>query len=207
MLLTDGMFSHDGGIAPLKEYLAVLPGNGMICWTMPMARQCWAKRARQPGIRRSFQAADHPNHHLEQGIWGLRRRGIGYARTARRQSFHKAGCSSATLPCPCLWRMRRLNPSQFCRADKKLRARLNQNMAWVKGKLSPGFSGGWIRPARFSLSFPRAPGKRRLETALLAAGYSSARSSNTGGPESGYFRFAISSEHTARQLQIWFRRC
>ncbi len=29
-LLTDGMFSHDGGIAPLKEYMSVVPANAVI---------------------------------------------------------------------------------------------------------------------------------------------------------------------------------
>src|SRR5258708_33624880 len=30
LLLTDGMLSHDGSVAPIKEYLAYLPARGLV---------------------------------------------------------------------------------------------------------------------------------------------------------------------------------
>src|ERR1700743_2396021 len=30
LLMTDGMFSHDGSVAPLRDYLKILPADGMI---------------------------------------------------------------------------------------------------------------------------------------------------------------------------------
>ena len=30
IVLTDGMFSHDGSVAPLREYLKILPAHGLI---------------------------------------------------------------------------------------------------------------------------------------------------------------------------------
>jgi 7-keto-8-aminopelargonate synthetase-like enzyme len=49
--------------------------------------------------------------------------------------------------------------------------------------------------------FPQTPREgQKLKARLLAAGIHSPFIKYPGGPRSGYFRFALSSEHTQRQV-------
>jgi len=92
------------------------------------------------------------------------------------------------------------------RADKTLRARLARNSAFVKTALR-----------KAGISIPETPGpivaielrladaNVRLKRSLLAAGIYPPHLHYPGGPPDGYFRFAISSEHTPAQLNTLIR--
>jgi len=86
--------------------------------------------------------------------------------------------------------------------DAGLRKRLFANIQWVRKELE---AAGITLPEHASPIFPIVPKSKgeaeRLKKTLLKAGIYPPFIQYPGGPASGYFRFAISSEHTREQLQ------
>jgi 7-keto-8-aminopelargonate synthetase-like enzyme len=86
--------------------------------------------------------------------------------------------------------------------DAGLRKRLFANIQWLRKEL---LMAGVALPEDASPIFPILPKSKseaeKLKKALLKAEIYPPFIQYPGGPESGYFRFAISSEHTREQLQ------
>ena len=87
------------------------------------------------------------------------------------------------------------------KANPALRRRLLANAAHVKTSLREAGLPLTETPGPIVLLIPRHTSETaRLQRALLAAGIYPPFLKYPGGPEHGYFRFAISSEHTRPQL-------
>ncbi len=86
--------------------------------------------------------------------------------------------------------------------DASLQKRLFANIEWLRKKLK---AAGFDLPENANPIFPIIPESKqkteRLKKSLLKAGIYPPFIQYPGGPTNGYFRFAVSSEHTREQLQ------
>ncbi|MDE3067159.1 MAG: pyridoxal phosphate-dependent aminotransferase family protein [Verrucomicrobiota bacterium] len=203
MVLTDGMFSHFGSVAPLRAYLKSLPRNGLIL----------VDDAHGAGVlgRTGKGAPEIENVRRRQIIqcitlskaFGVFGGAILGTRELRRRIFERSRSFIGGTPLPLPLANAALRAVEIMRADgNRLRRRLNQNAASAKAALRKA---GW--------SIPEAPGPvipihtqtasdtDGLKRHLLAAGIYPPFLNYPGGDANGYFRFAISSEHTGAQLE------
>jgi 7-keto-8-aminopelargonate synthetase-like enzyme len=201
LVLTDGMFSHDGSIAPLKEYLAALPAGGMILLDDAHGAGVLGKTGRGTpelaGIstKRIIQTIT-----LSKGF-GVYGGAVLGPRQLRSSILAKSRMFVGNTPLPLPLASAAIKSIAILKSDKKLRARLAQNTAWLKGELKRHGLPVMETPSPiFALVPQSAKEAERVKKRLLTRGIYPPFIKYPGGPESGYFRFAISSEHTAKQL-------
>ncbi|HEV2328896.1 MAG TPA: pyridoxal phosphate-dependent aminotransferase family protein [Verrucomicrobiae bacterium] len=202
IVLTDGMFSHNGSVAPLKAYLKFLPRDGMILVDDAHGAGVLGKNGRgtpeHEGISRrqiiqciTLSKAFGVYGGAILGAAGLRERIFDYSR---------AFVGSTPLPLPLA--NATLQSLKIMKTHgNKLRQRLNENARHAKATL---------RDAGFEI--PALPGpiipihaqseheSLALKKHLLAAGIFPPFLKYPGGDANGYFRFVISSEHTRTDL-------
>ncbi|HEY1789312.1 MAG TPA: pyridoxal phosphate-dependent aminotransferase family protein [Verrucomicrobiae bacterium] len=202
MVLTDGMFSHNGSVAPLKAYLKLLPRDGMIL----------VDDAHGGGVlgKNGCGTPDYENVGRGQiiqcitlskafGVYGgvilgtpdLRDRIINHSRAFIGSTPLPLPLANAALASLKIYRSR----------GAGLRARLNKNAQYVKSALG-----------RAKFEIPAMPGpiipihaktereSLALKKHLLAAGILPPFLKYPGGDANGYFRFVISSEHNRTDL-------
>lgn len=201
IVLTDGMFSHDGSVAPLRAYLKLLPRDGLLL----------------------VDDAHGGGTVGQTGKGAIEIAGVSRARVIQNITLSKAfGVYGGAILCSPSWRAKfvarsrlfvgstplplplaagALRALELVRRDKSLRRRLNDNANYVKralrkagvpGPETPGPIVSWPPPnAREAASFQRR---------LLAARILPPLTRYPGGPPNGYYRFVISSEHTRPQL-------
>ncbi len=202
LVMTDGMFAHDGSLAPLKDYLAVMPEDALFLVDDAHAAGVYGTKGQGS---------------LEQGK-------LSRNRVIQTVTLSKAfGVYGGVILAPTKWHELILAKSRVlvgntpmplplvngCLAavaerqrDASLRKRLFANIQWLRKELHRA---GVAIPEEASPIFPIVPKSKveaeKLRKALLKAGIYPPFIQYPGGPESGYFRFAISSEHTREQLQ------
>jgi glycine C-acetyltransferase/8-amino-7-oxononanoate synthase len=201
IVLTDGMFSHDGSVAPLREYLAVLPPRGMIL--VDDAHGAGVLGATGQGTlehagvtrKRVIQCATLSK------AFGAYGGAVLAARALRGKILARSRLFAGTTPLPPPLAGAALAALHILRREPARRARLFQNVAYTRTELRRR---GWklaelpgpiIRlPAMNSAAM--ADLKKRL---LAAAIYPPVlKYGNTSARE--FFRFVIASEHTRMQL-------
>ncbi|NBV25021.1 MAG: aminotransferase class I/II-fold pyridoxal phosphate-dependent enzyme [Proteobacteria bacterium] len=123
------------------------------------------------------------------------------SRTVAEAVLAKARCFTGATPIPLPLAAGALESLRVFRAHPKLQTRLHANAAWLKDRLRAG-----------GMNLPDAPGPivpvipatakvaERLSRQLIAAGIHPPFIHYPGGPEGGFFRFVVSSEHTRKQL-------
>jgi 8-amino-7-oxononanoate synthase len=203
LLMTDGMFSHDGSVAPVREYLAVLPRGGRV-----LVDDAHGAGVLGPTGRGTPQHAGVSTARIIQtitlskafGVFGGAVLGPGKLRNAL---IARSGIFTGSTPLPPPLACAALKSVAILRANRRLRGRLNRNVAHFRRKLRRG-----------GIPVPELPGPivslvprnrlegERLGQHLLAAGIHPPFITYPGGPKNGYFRFAISSEHTMAQLDL-----
>ncbi len=201
VLLTDGMFSHDGSAAPLAEYLEILPRDALLLVDDAHGAGVLGRTGRGAvehagvGRRRIIQTVTLSK------AFGAYGGAILCAPKLRQRILDRSRMFVGSTPLPLPLANAALAGVRILRADRGLRQRLRANAAHVKTSLR-----------RAGLSLPDTPGPivpllpqrpseaARLQRALLAAGIYPPFIKYPGGPPSGYFRFVISSEHSRAQL-------
>lgn len=202
IVLTDGMFSHDGSVAPLKAYLKILPRDGWLLvddahgagvlgktgkGTLEHEKVCRRQIIQCVTLSKAF------------GVYG----GVVLGpRELRRKIFERSRSFIGSTPLPPPLANAALQAVKLLgRHGKKLRLCLNQNAAYVKAALR---AAGW--------KIPETPGPiipvhakteseaRALKKHLLAAGIYPPFLKYPGGGANGCFRFVISSGHRRAQL-------
>lgn len=201
ILLTDGMFSRDGSVAPLQEYLEVLPADAMLL----------VDDAHGAGIigdngRGSIEHAGVNRKRVIQtftlskafGVYGgvvVGSRSLRDKIIARSQLF----VGSTPLPLPLAAAAGQA--LSILAANENLRSRLISRTLYARSLLH-----------KAGLAVPQHPGPIIALQPSHAAAVSKAKNTlfrgaiyppfinYPGGPASGYFRFVISSEHTVAQL-------
>ena len=202
LVLTDGMFSHDGSAAPLREYLAVLPGEGMLLVDDAHGGGVLGKTGRGTlehcGVerRRIIQTVTLSKAFGSYGGTVLASREICGKIILPSNIF--AGATPVPLPLAAAAR----TALGLLSEHPGWRARLFANADWLKAALR---SGGIPIPETPGPIVPLPVGTpaqaAKLRRALLAADIFPSLIKYPGGPPGGYYRFVISSEHTRRQVQ------
>jgi 7-keto-8-aminopelargonate synthetase-like enzyme len=201
LLLTDGLFSHSGQVAPLADYLRLLPKNTTLLVDDAHGAGTIGKTGRG-----TAQFLDVPVRRIIQTITLSKAFGVyGGAVLGSRKLCGQIAATSriftGNTPLPLPLANAALASLKILRADPGLRRRLALNTSRVKGALEEA-----------GLELPHGPGpivpitprndreRVALERRLLAAGIHPPFIRYPGGNEGGYFRFVISSEHTSAQL-------
>jgi 7-keto-8-aminopelargonate synthetase-like enzyme len=202
VVLTDGMFSHDGSTAPLKAYSKLLPRDG---WML-------VDDAHGAGVlgRTGKGAVEFENVSRRRIIqcitlskaFGVFGGAIVGPRDLRERIFARSRAFIGCTPIPPPLANGALQAVKILGVrGTLLRRRLNENARLVKSRLR-----------RHGFEIPDAPGPivpihtatepeaRALKKHLLAAGIYPPFLKYPGGDANGYFRFVISSEHTRAQL-------
>ncbi len=201
LVLTDGVFAHDGAVAPLKDYLRALPSGGALL--VDDAHGAGTLGASGRGTAEWLGVADRRiirtvTFSKAFGVYGgavLGTRGLRNKVLAHSHAF--TGNTPLPLPLVC-GVMESLN---LLRSDKGLRRRLEVNTQFVKDAARRAGLPVPANPCPIVSLVPRnTRAAARLRKRLLAREVYPSFIRYPGGPESGYFRFAISSEHTREQL-------
>jgi len=206
ILLTDGMFSHDGSVAPLDEYLKILPPAALLL----------VDDAHAAGIlglhgRGTSELTRVPRRRVIQCLtlskaFGSYGGAVLGPRSLREKIFTRARLFIGSTPLPPPLAAAALESLKILTTQPELRTRLHANSARVKTALQrAGFpltdAPGPIIP----LTDLTATQTARLRRALLAANIYPPFLKYPGGPANGYFRFVIASAHTPAQLNLLTR--
>jgi 7-keto-8-aminopelargonate synthetase-like enzyme len=200
IVLTDGMFSRDGSIAPLRAYLKLLPRDGLLMVDDAHGAGTLGKTGKG-----SVELAGIPRNRLIQNITLSKAFGVyGGAILCSRKLREKLVSSrlfagSTPIPLPLAFAARQA--VQLVRQDRSLRPRLETNAAFVKFALrKQGFDLPDAPGPIISLHLADPKNISRLKRALLAAGVFPSFINYHSNPGNGYFRFVICSEHSREQL-------
>jgi len=202
LVLTDGMFSHDGSTAPLRDYLQALPRGGRIlvddAHGAGVLGQSGKGTLEAEGVSR-MRVIQCLTLSKAFGAYG----GAILGPTAlRNKILSRSRLFAASTPVPPPLAHAALGAIKLLGSDPLLRARLHANSARVKSALrAAGFPVNNAPGPIVSFCFEREKSAANLKRKLLAAGIFPPFLKYAGGPEQGYFRFVISSEHSRKQLE------
>jgi 7-keto-8-aminopelargonate synthetase-like enzyme len=201
IVLTDGMFAADGSVAPLAEYLAVLPADGMILVDDAHGAGVLGRQGRGTpehtgaGRRRIIQTIT-----LSKAL-GAYGGAVLAGRAVCDKIMTASPCFAGATPVPLPLAASALAGLKLLAAHPEWRTRLWANSERVKAALR----------AR-GVPLPEAPGPivplpvtspreaARWRRALLAAGIYPSFFRYPGAPADGCFRFVISSAHSRAEL-------
>ena len=201
IILTDGMFAHDGSVAPLREYLKMLPARGQILVDDAHGAGILGKTGKgaleHEGVsrKRIIQCATLSKAF---GVYG----GVVLAsRALRDKILAHSGSFIGTTPLPPPLAGAARAALNILRTGPGRRKRLFQNLAYVRARL---------RTAGWNISETPGPIVRLppmpetevfdLKKCLLTAGIYPPFLKYSTASAGGIFRFVISSEHTRAQL-------
>lgn len=201
LVLTDGMFAYDGAIAPLKQYLKILPRDGRILVDDAHGAGVVGKTGRGAlevegvGHSRVIQCLT-----LSKAFGSYGGAVLG-PRSLRNAIFEHSRMFIGSTPIPLPLAYAALISVKYLQKNRAFRTRLNRNTARVKSALR---NAGLTLPETSSPIIPIFLKTRRdvlaLKKKLLANGIYPPLLHYPGSPANGYFRFVISSEHTGEQL-------
>ena len=198
---TDGMFSHDGSVAPLAEYLAALPAHAALLVDDAHGAGVLGIRGRGTPSHCGVRDARVIQTVTLSKAFGAFGGAVVGSRAVVEAILAKSRCFTGATPVPLPLAAGALESLRVFRAHPQLQARLHANAAWLKARLRAG-----------GLELPDAPGPivpvlptsakaaARLKRRLLAAEIHPPFIRYPGGPEGGFFRFVVSTEHTRAQL-------
>jgi 7-keto-8-aminopelargonate synthetase-like enzyme len=201
LVLTDGMFARDGAAAPLAEYLEVLPKDALILVDDAHGAGVLGRTGKgtleHAGVnrRRIIQTVT-----LSKAFGAYGGAILGSA-PLRRRILDRSPMFIGSTPLPLPLANAAMTGVRLLKSNPGLRRRLLGNAAHVKMSLrEPGLPLAET-PGPIVLLVPaNATDAAPLQRALLAAGIYPPFMKYPGGPQHGYFRFAVSSEHTRPQL-------
>jgi 7-keto-8-aminopelargonate synthetase-like enzyme len=201
ILLTDGMFSQDGSIAPLKEYLQILPKDALImvddAHGAGVLGRCGQGSIEEAGLnRRRFVQTITLSKAF--GVYGG---AILGSTDLRNKALSRSRLLIGSTPMPLPVAGAACQAVRTLRSKPSYRRRLFANAEYVRSRLV-ACAFPWSKALGPIVAVhPRHEEEAsRLKAALLSARIYPPLVKYPGGPSEGYFRFVISSEHTRRQL-------
>jgi 7-keto-8-aminopelargonate synthetase-like enzyme len=206
LVLTDGMFAHDGSVAPLREYLKLLPRDGLLVVDDAHGGGTIGQAGRGTvEVEGVSRARVVQNITLSKAL-GIHGGAVLCSKALRERMVGRSRIFGGATPLPLPLAYAAGQALAILKADRSLRSRLERNAHYVKDGL---------RRAGFAL--PGNPGPiigikldtsrqiTQLKRALLAAEILPPYSNYSGNAANGWFRFALSSEHTQQQLDNLLR--
>jgi 8-amino-7-oxononanoate synthase len=201
LVLTDGLFARDGEVAPLAEYLETLPPAGMIL--LDDAHAAGMIGATGQG---TAEYAGVPRRRIIQTITLSKALGcFGGAilgeTPLRQKLMTRSAMFAGSTPPPLPLANAALKAMELLGGETDLRDRLSRNVQYVKTALRGRGLTVANTPAPIVCIIPRTLAEvAKMKRRLLAREVYPSFIHYPGGPEGGYFRFVISSEHSQGQL-------
>jgi len=206
ILLTDGMFSHDGSIAPLKAYSELLAEDGVILLDDAHAAGVLGRTGKG-----TQEHASVSRRRLIQTIalskaFGVYGGAVLCGKEMRQKIQAKSRLFSGNTPLPLPLASAALRAVEVLSSTKALRAQLLWNIQQVKSAVrAKGYSIAETPCPVIPLIPPHPRDVPVLKRRCLANGVFPSFIQYSGGPADGYFRFALSSEHSRAQLNALIR--
>lgn len=202
LVMTDGMFPRDSSVAPVRDYLKLLPRGGMLLLDDAHGAGVLGKTGR--GTAQHFNAA---SPQIVQTItlskaFGVFGGAVLSTQKLQEQIVTRGKVFIGTTPLPLPLAAAALESLKILRSGSRLRGRLQSNARYVRHELNARGVVVPDVPGPVVALYPKS--KRhalQLTRRLLAARICPPFSNYPGGPPGGCFRFAISSEHSRSQLQ------
>jgi 7-keto-8-aminopelargonate synthetase-like enzyme len=202
ILLTDGMFAHDGSGAPLANYLEILPKDAVIL----------VDDAHGAGVigKTGKGAVEHEGVSRKRIIqtitlskaFGTYGGAILATESLRKKIVDKSMMFLGSTPLPLPLTNAAMKSVQILKDDKSLRGRSVANVRLVKEALCAAGKLSDVTPGPVVAFVPRsASDATRMRRELVRAGIFPPFVKYATGPKDGYFRFVISSEHSKEQLE------
>ena len=190
ILLTDGVFAQDGTLAPLPELLKALPRDGMLLLDDAHGAGVLGKNGR--GTLEHFGIQDK---RIVRSItlskaFGAYGGAVLGGRNLCRKVIERSALFAGSTPPPLPMADAAFAALATVAGDESLHTRLQRNLKLI-GTDVPILC---ITPGTASEAV-------RLKKRLLSAGIFPSLIRYPNGPPNGYFRFAISSEHTPDQIK------
>lgn len=202
LVLTDGVFAHDGSLAPLPDLLEMLPRRGLLLLDEAHAAGVIGRGGR--GTLEHFRVADRRiirTATLSKAFGAFGGVVLGSRALLERIIAHNYWFAGSTPPpLPVIAAAR--TAGRLIQTDAAMRARLRANTAQLKAAARAGGLSVPDTPAPILALSPAGPAAtRRLRRALLERGvFPSLIRGYPAGPAAGCFRFTVSSAHTPEQL-------
>jgi 7-keto-8-aminopelargonate synthetase-like enzyme len=201
IVLTDGMFSADGAIAPLRKYLEILPKRALLMVDDSHAAGTLGATGKgTPELERVTRERIIQTITLSKafGVYG----GAIIARAELREKLLRSRMFAGSTPLPLPLANAAIESVKILRKDRTLRRRLKENVEFVKTRLKAAGRNIIEGPGPIIPIIPQGETEiGLLKKRCLRYGVFPSFIRYPGGPSSGYFRFVISSEHTPEQLQ------
>jgi 7-keto-8-aminopelargonate synthetase-like enzyme len=202
LLLTDGLFSHDGSAAPLKDYHRILPRDAMMLVDDAHGAGVLGKTGKG-----TLEHAGLSRKRVIQTItlskaFGTYGGAILSSRAFRRVILDRSGLFIGHTPLPLPLANAALRSVQILQSDRSRLARLRKNSQFVKDAVAGTGHQNIATPGPIVAVTPRSKTEtKNLNAALQDAGIFPPLIHYPTAPTAGYFRFVISSEHTPKQLK------
>jgi len=201
LVLTDGLFPHCGEVAPLDQYLRGMPRGVMLLVDDAHGAGTLGKNGRG-----TAEFLGVPSRRVIQTITFSKALGVyGGAvlgsRLLRERIIERSRLFVGNTPLPPPLVAGTLAALALLGAEPGFRRRLAFNTAYVKAALRRAGRPVNDGPGPIVPLLPQdGAAVEKLRRALLRAGIHPPYINYRGGPADGYFRFVLSSEHTAAQL-------
>jgi 7-keto-8-aminopelargonate synthetase-like enzyme len=201
ILFTDGMFAHDGSVAPLREYLKLLPSTGVILVDDAHGAGVLGARGRgtleHAGVNRTriIQCTTLSKAFGSYGGVVLGTRALRSKIVTRSHAF----AGSTPLPPPLAGAA--IEALGILQHEPQRRERLFHNVSHLRAQL---LQSGWeiaeTPGSIVRLPFLNSAQAADLKKRLLAAGIYPSFIKYGKASAAGFFRFVVSSEHTPQHL-------
>lgn len=202
MLLTDGMFAHDGSVAPLEKYLEALPQDAILLVDDAHAGGVLGNAGKgsveheRVSRKRIIQTTT-----LSKAFGTYGGAILGTLNLRKRIIEHSKMFLGSTPP-PLPLAHAAMKSLAILKKDRSLRERLRANAKLVKDSIHAAGTLSETTPGPIVPVVPQsARHAARIKESLLRAGIFPPFVKYAAGPANGYFRFVISSEHSREQLQ------
>ena len=201
IILTDGMFAHDGSVAPLSAYLKILPPHGRIL--VDDAHGGGVLGATGQG---SLEHEGVSRKRIIQCLtlskaFGVYGGVVPGTRALRERIITRSHVFPGTTPLPLPLAGAAIAALKILRSEPARRKKLLQNVSCLRSQLR---ASGWNIPETpgpiVRLPSMNAAAAAHLKKRLLAAGIYPPYLKYGQASAAGYFRFVISSQHTRAQL-------
>ena len=201
ILLTEGLFSLDGSVAPLAQYLRRLPKDA---WTL-------VDDAHGVGVlgrtgQGSLEHAGVARRRIIQTItlskaFGAYGGAILGSAGLRQKILNRSQLFVGSTPLPLPLANAALEGIRILKNDRSLRKRLAANLIYTRKALRDSNFAPTETPGPIITILPKNTKQiGQLKRQLLRARIFPSFIRYLSGPATGYFRFAISSEHSREQL-------
>ena len=201
LLFTDGLFSQSGQLAPLDEYLRELPKSVVFLVDDAHGAGTVGRQGRGTMEFLGVTARRFIQTITLSKAFGVYGGAILGSRRLRQRILTCSRLFIGNTPLPLPLASAALASLEVLRGDPKLRRRLFFNASYVKAALQEAGCSLPVGPGPIVPIVPKdARAESRIRRNLLARDIHPPFVRYPGGPASGAFRFVISSEHTAGQL-------